>query len=300
MAINRYNIKKFVKMVFGKSILHVKQDIGKSFSKKEIKGYYNDLTLKVSKSKISIDSLPVYEYEQNKYVQFPIAIIQYGLGAYDLFLLTSKQEFKTRFYNAVNWIEEKIKEDGSIDTFGFLHENAPYSAMAQGEAASLLLRAYIDSNDKKYLYLAIKLIDFMITPLEKGGVAIYKDDKIYLKEYTNKPVVLNGFIFSMWGLYDLLKINQEEKYQRAFNMCLKGLIDILPNYDLGYWSKYDNDKKISSPFYHSLHIAQLKCLYILTENDIFDEYARKFRKYQKNIFYKAKAFVTKVRQKVHE
>ena len=35
-------------MVTGKSVLHVNQDIGKCFSTEEVKGYYNNLTEKVT------------------------------------------------------------------------------------------------------------------------------------------------------------------------------------------------------------------------------------------------------------
>ena len=41
MAINIYNIKKWHKMLTGKSVLHVNQDLGKYFEAKELKGYYN-------------------------------------------------------------------------------------------------------------------------------------------------------------------------------------------------------------------------------------------------------------------
>ena len=41
-------MKRWVKMFTGKSSFHVKQDVGRLYSKNEIKGYYNDLTNKVS------------------------------------------------------------------------------------------------------------------------------------------------------------------------------------------------------------------------------------------------------------
>ena len=43
MAINIYNIKKWYKMLTGKSVLHVNQDLGKYFEAKELKGYYNNM-----------------------------------------------------------------------------------------------------------------------------------------------------------------------------------------------------------------------------------------------------------------
>lgn len=46
MSLSVYNIKKWIRMLMGRSLLHVPQNIGNSFSLIEIKGYYNDLTHK--------------------------------------------------------------------------------------------------------------------------------------------------------------------------------------------------------------------------------------------------------------
>ena len=49
MGISIYKIKKWYKMMTGKSISHVNQGVGTCYSKTEIAGYYNDLTEKVTK-----------------------------------------------------------------------------------------------------------------------------------------------------------------------------------------------------------------------------------------------------------
>lgn len=300
MALNRYNLKKWVKMIFGKSELHVKQDVGKNYSLTSIKGYYNDLTLKVLNTKIQENELPRFEYQTNKYVDFSIQIIQYGLGAYDLYLQTNDKKFLNRFYKAVDWVANNINENGSIDTFSFLNDKYPYSSMAQGEAISLLLRAYVNSNNTKYLVLAKKTLKFMLTDIKDGGTAIFENEKIYLKEYCDKPIVLNGFIFSLFGFYDYIIIDDSKELKILFQKCIDGLIDILPQCDLKYWSKYDTDKKVASPFYHKLHISLLSVVYEISNNEVVNNYKNKFIKYQKNPFNRFKAFIKKIFQKVGE
>ena len=49
MGISLYKIKKWYKMMTGKSISHVNQGVGTCYSKTEVAGYYNDLTEKVTK-----------------------------------------------------------------------------------------------------------------------------------------------------------------------------------------------------------------------------------------------------------
>lgn len=87
--INLYNLEKWTKMLMGKSILHVNQGVGKCYSIEGIQGYYNDLTEKVLRdNKINEIDLPTTKIESREVIYFPIAIFQYGLGAYDLYLLT--------------------------------------------------------------------------------------------------------------------------------------------------------------------------------------------------------------------
>lgn len=300
MAISIYNLKKWFKMIFGKSIYHVKQGEGNCYNIDDIKGYYNDLTLKVLNSNLKEQELPVYEYETNKRVEFSIQIIQYGLGAYDLFLLKHDKSYLNRFYNAVNWVVNNTDSLGGIDTFGYLDKNNKYSSMAQGQAASLLMRAYVNSGDEKYYYLTKKIIDFMLKSVDDGGTSIIKENEIYLMEYTNMPLVLNGFIFSLFGIYDVTKVCKEEKYKEILKKCCKGVEDVLPSFDLKYWSKYDIDGKIASPFYHDLHVSLLSVLYKITSNEQFDYYKKKFAKYSKNPFYRFKAFTKKAFQKIKE
>lgn len=52
MGISIYKIKKWTKMLTGRSISHVNQGMGKIYSKDDIRGYYNNLTEKVTLRKI--------------------------------------------------------------------------------------------------------------------------------------------------------------------------------------------------------------------------------------------------------
>lgn len=51
MAVNIIQIQRWTKMLLGRSVEHVHQGEGKVYSKDEIKGYYNDLTKKVTTGK---------------------------------------------------------------------------------------------------------------------------------------------------------------------------------------------------------------------------------------------------------
>lgn len=288
-------------MITGKSILHVNQPIGKVYSKYEIKGYYNDLTEKVLKGNLSKDELPKVEEKKGKLIEFPGAIFQYGLGAYDLFLTKKDEKYLKIFSNSLKWAINNATEDGGWNIFKDDSNKNQFSSMTQGQGASLLLRGYIQYNDSKYLELAKKAIYFMIKPLEEDGTTKYSNDDVYLKEFPNEPVVLNGWIFSIFGLYDYLLVNpKDEKIKKIYNTTIKTLAKELNKFDLKYWSRYDIKNRIASPFYHHLHIQLLRVLKELTDDKIFEDFANKFENYEKNKIYKIKAFILKAIQKIKE
>ena len=267
MALNKFYIKKWYKMLTGKIILHVEQKCGKNYSKKAIKGYYNDFTNKILKGGLADDELPKTEMPNGETIDFSIAIFQYGLGAYDLYLENNDEKYYNIFLNAVNWATKNQKNNGGWVTFKE-NEN-PYSAMAQGEGVSLLLRAYKKTNNKKYFDLAKNAIDFMLVDINNNGCTLYDNDDIFLKEYPNKPVVLNGWIFSLFGLYDYCLVSKDKKTKDFLNKTINTLKKYMDKYDNGYWSMYDLGNKIASPFYHSLHIELLNALADLTDMEIF-------------------------------
>ena len=268
MAINRYNIKKWVNMIRGKSVYHVNQDEGKIYSITDIKGYYNNLTEKVTRFALEGSGVPKTLIENVGEIYFPTAIFQYGLGAYDLFLLNKDKDMLDKALSCADWAVENQDEKGGWDTFGYLNNGAPFSSMTQGEGASLLLRIYKEVNEEKYLRAAEKAIRFMLLPIEEGGTAKYDGEDVFFYEYTNKPLILNGWIFSIWGLLDAYKALQLDDLKAVLDKTLNSLVEKLADYDLGYWSKYNQKEKIASPFYHKLHIAQLRVMYELTNKTI--------------------------------
>jgi len=300
MGISVYKIKKWTNMLLGKSVHHVCQDEGKVYSVDEVKGYYNNLTEKVIRFGLNDNEVPKTHDDTGEAIYFSIAIFQYGLAAYDLYLMNDDATMLKRALVCADWAVDNQQEDGSWVTFAHKNPEKPYSAMAQGEGISLLVRAYIATGDQKYLDASHKAKDFMLLPIENGGTARYEGDDLYLYEATFFPLVLNGWIFSLWGLVDYCKINKDENVTKALNSTLETLKKKLPEFDIGYWSKYDDKKRICSPFYHKLHIAQLRVMYDLTKDEIYKKYADKWEKYQNSFVNRKRAFAKKVLQKVFE
>jgi len=188
------------------------------------------------------------------------------------------------------------------DCMGKLNDKAhrTQSAMCQSEGTSVLLRAYIQTNLTKYYEHATKAINFMITDIRNEGTCLYENEDVIFQEYVSQYnlSVLNGWIFSIFGLFDYTLINKEEKYKNILYSSVNSMAKILKKYDRKFWSNYDLKGTIASPAYHDLHIRQLQLLYEIFGKEEFKEYGEKWKKYQKSKFNEIVAMMIKLKQKI--
>ena len=301
MGLTVYNMKKWSRMMIGKSEMHVNQSLGAHFVPGIVSGYFNSMTEKVLKEPYLVNSeeLPMNHSETGDVV-FPVTIFQYGLGLYDLFLENDDVRYMDKFMQLANWAINNQATNGAWDNFGFFQSEAPYGSMCQGEGASLLVRAYHYTKNGIYLDAAQKAIDFMLLPRSEGGTSDYTGGELTLYEFTNRPIVLNGWIFSLYGIYDLNIVLCNKEYEEALKMTVESLKNHLYRYDNGYWSMYDEGNIIASPFYHKLHISQLEALELTFNEEVFGVYKNRFAQYSLSKWNSVRAFVIKAYQKIKE
>lgn len=296
--------KRWAKILSGKTEVAVEQGVGKAYRVGEISGYYNDLTGKVSPNTLLDDNgVPVSVITGGSKVHFPIAIFQYALGCYDLSLIDSakSEACLASLCACADWALAAQRGDGSWDAFGPIgSEKYTVSSMVQGEGCSMLLRAHLAFGDERYREAAIKAADFMLVDMAYGGVCSHEGDELFLEEYPQQPrrSVMNGWIFSLFGLYDASQI--DERFAEPFERSASTVAVHLDDYDAGFWSYYDLEKRIASPAYHTLHIAQLKVMADLTGDAAFSSMAAKFAGYQQKPSNQRKAIAKKAIQKLTE
>ncbi len=291
-------------MLTKKSVFHVNQTEGKFYDPSRLKGYYNNLTDKVRYTTLFDEAgipLNIASYgEKRETVYFPIAIFQFGLGAWDLYLENGEERNRTQVLKMCDWALSHQEIDGSWNSFGILHYANPYSSMAQGEGISLLVRGWMETGAEKYLKAALSAAEFMLKPEIQGGTAQKGEDEIILLEYPGKPLVLNGWIFSSFGLYDLWLATGDERWYLLWQKSVRGIKKRLCTFDHGHWSYYDDHKKLASPFYHRLHVELLKAMNALAPDPIFSQYIHKWDSCQRNFFWSKAAFIRKAFQKLAE
>lgn len=299
-------LKRWVGIATGKNRVAIKQDIGKFYSLNEISGYYNDLTGKVNENTLLDEKgIPINVISGGKQVYFPISIFQYALGLYDLYLNDNDEIKRKHFLKISNWIIENQKKDGSWDCFSPIgYKNMTVSSMGQGEAISVLARAYLLTKEDKWFNAMEKAMSFMVIEVKNGGTLLINGDDYIFEEYPNlegsKRSVLNGWIFSLFGVYDYLKLVSDKNIEDIFVRSIKTLKRNIRKYDNKYWSLYDQEGRLASPAYHELHIALLLVISEITKDDEFKNIANRWKRYSKSNIKKYRAILVKVIQKLGE
>jgi hypothetical protein len=242
--------------------------------------------------------IPLLNYHGVIGLQYnPIAVAQFGLGNYNLYRATHDPERRARYLAASEWLVHNLEEnDKGIPVwhhkFDWESRNllrAPwYSALAQGQGISLLVRAHSDTGDTRYLSAARRAFVSFTSSLEEGGVTcIDGEGNTWFEEIIVDPPThtLNGFIWAAWGVYDYALHTGDGTARKLFDEAINTLLNNLPSFDIGFWSLYEHSgtrmKMIASHFYHNLHIVQLQVMYLLSGRDLFNHFAETWDGYRK-------------------
>lgn len=254
--------------------------------------------------------IPLLDYHGTVGKQYnPIAIAQYGIGNFNLFKKNGDLKRLEIAIKQADWLVENLEKNKN-GIFVWMHyfdweyrdllESPWYSSLAQGSGLSLLVRIYKETNQQKYFDAAKLAFQSFLFDIENGGVTFIDKEGFYWLEETivNPPThILNGVMWSLWGVYDYLILTNDQQAKKIFDECVKTLKKKLHKFDIGFWSLYEQAglrlHMIASPFYHRLHIVQLRVMYNLTGDNIFKEYADRWSAYQERILFKLAAIIYK-------
>ncbi|XP_017125745.1 D-glucuronyl C5-epimerase B [Drosophila elegans] len=229
-----------------------------------------------------------------------LAIGFLGLGFYDNITL-STSDHMAHFYDAAEWFvhNQDPKTGGwanpvrrSLNGFAELRPGW-ISAMGQGHSISVLARAYWHSGgDERYLRAAAAgLQPYRVYSRDGGVLAQFMDKFYWYEEYPTTPpsYVLNGFIYSLLGLYDLnstapVKIAREAG--KLFAQGMYSLKKMLLLYDTGSGTSYDLRHlslgvapNLARWDYHATHVNQLLLLATIDSDPLIAQTAERWKGY---------------------
>jgi heparosan-N-sulfate-glucuronate 5-epimerase len=246
-----------------------------------------------------VGGLPLLNYHGSIGLQYnPIAIAQWGLGNFNLFLRSKNEEHKRKSLAAADWLVKHLERNSfGVPVWNHRFDweyrsplKAPwYSGLAQGQGISLLVRVAQETGRSEYLEVATRAFISFSKATQEGGV-VFTDGHgdIWFEEYIVSPPthILNGFIWAAWGVYDFFLATTEKAAQELFHRAVDTLRKNLDRYDLGFWSLYEQSgtrlPMVASPFYHQLHVTQLRLMQRLTGDDVFSRYADRWETYARS------------------
>ncbi|NWY49088.1 GLCE epimerase, partial [Sylvia atricapilla] len=204
------------------------------------------------------------------------------------------------FFSASRWLLRNQDERGGWPIMvtrklgeGFKSlEPGWYSAMAQGQAMSTLVRAYQLTKEPSFLSAALRATAPFKLPAEQRGVkAVFMERHEWYEEYPTTPssFVLNGFMYALIGLYDLKETAGDKLGKEAGLLYERGMASLkamLPLFDTGSGSVYDlrhfmlgTAPNLARWDYHTTHINQLQLLASVDESPLFREFVKRWKSY---------------------
>jgi heparosan-N-sulfate-glucuronate 5-epimerase len=232
--------------------------------------------------------VPVARYPGVGYRANPVSVAQYGLDAYSRFVRGGGPSDERAAFRAANWLVAHQQAEGRwLYSFDFRlpggSVSAPWaSALAQGQAMSLLERAYVKSHRHRYLQAALDALAPLQQQVSTGGLQrCFRGDcrQPFFEEYpTRRPSeVLNGFMFTLLGLYDLASVAPRSDARRLYLAGRRTLSAALPDYDRDGVARYDlASAQVASQDYQAVHVYLLRALDSLGPNAEYRYYARRW------------------------
>ena len=298
----------------GKSQLtfwHDVPEVNPNARRNELGEYYMPFTAKANyQGHCDSRGIPMLDYRGVIGLQYnPIAIAQYGLGNYNIWLRTADPERRRKFLLIADWMAGHL-ERNHANLWLWMHKfdweyretlRKPwYSALAQGQGVSLLVRAYQETGEGRYMEAANQAFDSFKVGVRDGGVTyVDAEGRTWFEEYIVWPPthILNGFLWASWGVYDYALATNDSAARELFDRAVLTLSSALSSFDTGFWSLYERSgtllPMLASKFYHALHIVQLRVMFMLTGDPLFARFAERWETYGLASWNKSRAFAGK-------
>jgi hypothetical protein len=275
---------KAVKASFGFGVGYEPQPLGRHFRDGTIHGYPLDLRAKtVSRSADAPQLLA------------PAALAQLALGWWER-LLDDDKDAEGVFLRICDMLSARAASVKGqlvwpytmpLPKYGI---RPPwYSAMAQGQVASVFVRAHLLSGRDALRTIAEDAIEPLLTETSNYFVDVTNNGPILEEGPPGEGVpparshILNGWIYALWGLWDIRVGHGHDSAGKVFHASVDCLRKTLAQYDVGWWTRYDlmpmRVPHLAKPFYHRLHVNQTEMMYRMTGWSDFRSASRQWAAY---------------------
>ncbi len=240
---------------------------------------------------IDQNGVPRVDYGGDLGLQYaPITIAQYGLHHMTQWAQSGSIDSQTKALACCQWLLEN-GQSRDHDSFVWIYDygfdfygpEPPWiSAMAQGEAVSLLLRAFWLKKKKDYLDACHEAVKPFYHSIDDGGVVDKLYNSLVFEEYPTDPPshVLNGHIFALIGAYEYACFTGNQRMIEIYSKGLSTLENHWHLWDVGFWTRYDlyPVQRLASIMYQRLHVRQMRTVATLFKKPVLHRVAKRWHR----------------------
>ncbi len=226
------------------------------------------------RKRVEKDHLIYFKKSYSKKLHFmPLFTMTKALAYYNDFIKSENPKDKDTFFQ----ISEKLinisdesgwKHDNLIQPPGYPKKYNSYSCLFNGRGLGVLIRYYQFNQSEKTLKLLTNILNNF--EVESSYDGVLRPDGFYL-EYSwgnDSPVVWNGLMSALVGLYDCYLHGPEEVKSKSLDLFKKGMEKLIANQSQLFWDskllswiRYDDNKMhFADGMYILIETRQLKYL----------------------------------------
>jgi glycosyltransferase involved in cell wall biosynthesis len=253
--------------------------------------YPIDLSTLLSLSQFTLDSAGV-PYHINPKRYHPASIAHYALVHWNEYLQTGTENHREEFLTQAKWLiehEARVGSEAGGWPVSFSHldihgEALALSAQAQGNALSVLVRAYQLTSKEVFLEVAHRAVRTFELDILDGGVCTpIGENGIFFEEIAVYPAshALGGFMFALIGLYDYVALTSDTRIEELIPRAIATLHALLDEFDVGFWICTDLlHRQLASPIHFTLQTMLLNVLAGCSNCEYCSTLASRWKGYQ--------------------
>ena len=227
------------------------------------------------------EGVPVFNIG-GQWVEHPDGVAQWGLREY-------AYGHRRPLLTAARWFADHQRPDGGfaylfdVDADGVPMLHPWISALAQGQAISVLVRAYQLSGSPGYLRAARHALNPFLHPVP-GGLTSWWGNRRWYEEYpaAHPEHVLDGFMFALVGLHEVAP--RSLTAWRLWRAGVRGLIAHVHSYDLPeqrtmLYAAVGGGRYLAPPYYRQIDAVLIRTIARWTHSPVLRVYARRWTNY---------------------
>src|SRR5437588_964171 len=222
-------------------------------------------------------------------------IAQYALAYWNRYLISREEHDRSVFLAQAKWLvkhEVRIDDDAGGWPISMVHPDVGsggswLSALVQGCALSVLIRAYKLTGNDRFLNVAQRVARTFERDILDGGVsAPIGENGIFFEEVAVYPAVhrLSGSIFALLGLNDYVALCDDPQIEQLIQCSHMTMHRLLDEFDVGFWISTDLlHRHLASPAHFAFQIELLGTLATYTVCESCSTVVARWKRYEHSV-----------------